>query len=369
MKTRLTFLLFLFLVVSCRNDEKICHLTGHLENAPDSTTLYLVDWQKDTLLNTIQVIKGEFDFKFPISHPKYVLLQNERNQYQFRDRKFIWLEPAKINLNGDFEFLNNIKVEGSSSQTEFENYHLLVDNDTKKLNELRNQVLIKTDEKTNTETNEIELIQKNLSDSIMEFLVHHQDSYVTLNSLYEETYFYNAILNKNQIRTVYDNLSDNLKESELGVQIKNYTELPEPPNIGDIANEITQVTPNGETIKLSDYRGKYVLLDFWSSGCGPCRSANKWLRKEYSKYNQKGFEIFGVSGDIDHKSWTYAIEQDSIPWTNVCDLKGWTSETFLMYGVKGIPFGFLINPDGIVIKKGILNQSDLEVLLKRIFEI
>ena len=203
----------------------------------------------------------------------------------------------------------------------------------------------------------------------MEFLVHHQDSYVTLNSLYEETYFYNAILNKNQIRNVYDNLSDNLKESELGVQIKNYTELPEPPNIGDIANEITQVTPNGETIKLSDYRGKYVLLDFWSSGCGPCRSANKWLRQEYSKYNQKGFEIFGVSGDIDHKSWTYAIEQDSIPWTNVCDLKGWTSETFLMYGVKGIPFGFLINPDGIVIKKGILNQSDLEVLLKRIFEI
>ncbi len=365
MKNQITlFFLFIFLIISCKKYENICHLTGKLENAPDTTTLFLEEWQSDTLLYPIQIINGEIDFKFTISHPKYFLLWNERNQYQFRDRKFIWLEPTEININGDFEFLKNLKIKGSNSQTEFENYSLLAENETKKINELREQIQFKTDE----ENKEIELYQKQLSDSIIEFMVNHPNSYVTLNSLYEEIYFYNGNLNKNQVQEVYDKLSDKLKELEQGVEIKNYIELPEPPKVGDIAPEIIQITPNGDTIKLSDYRGKYVLIDFWSSGCGYCRIAHKWLRKAYSRYNKKGFEILGVSGDLNYKSWTKAIEQDSITWSNVCDLKGWTSEIFLGYGVKGIPYDYLINPDGIVIKKGYFVQSELDALFKRMFE-
>ncbi len=370
MKSQLTFLLFLILVISCSNDEKICHLTGHLENAPDTTTLFLADWEKGTLLDSIQIINGDLDYKFKLSHPKKILLHNKRNQYDFRDRKYIWLEPSEIKINGNFEFLKSIKIVGSNSQTEFENYNLLVDNATKQINELKEQIHFKTDEEKKRDTIKIELLQANLSNSIVDFMVKYPDSYVTLFLLHDECYLAFRHLSKKQISKVYNSLSENLKGLNQGIAIKKYMELPEPPKVGDLAPEIVQLTPNGDTIKLSDYRGKYVLLDFWSSACGPCRADFKWLRKTYSKYNPKGLEIFGVSGDINKQNWVSAIEHDSIPWINISDLKGWKNEAFLMYDIKGIPDKFLINPDGVIVKDGIWfrRESSTNYVLGEIFE-
>ena len=107
------------------------------------------------------------------------------------------------------------------------------------------------------------------------------------------------------------------------------------------------------------------MLEFWASDCAPCRGSNKWLRKIYSKYNPKGFEILGVSGDNIKKRWTDAIAKDSIPWQNISDLKGWYNEAFLLYDIKYIPNNFLINPEGIIIKDrtGFCSESVLDHLL------
>jgi len=153
-----------------------------------------------------------------------------------------------------------------------------------------------------------------------------------------------------------------------GIKIKKYIELPEPPKVGDLAPEIIQLTPEGDTIKLSDYRGKYVLLDFWSSSCGPCRADFKWQRKIYKKYNPKGFEILGVSGDNDKNRWTNAIRQDSISWINISDLKGWGNEAFLLYDIKFIPQNFLINPEGKIIMRNLCSESYADYEIGKIFE-
>ena len=368
MKAQLTFLLFLFLIVSCRNEQKTCHLTGMLENAPDKTTLFLADWENKTLLDSIQIVKGNIDFKFQINDSKKFYLHNRRNQYDFRDRKFIWLEPSEIKINGNFEFLKSLKIQGSTSQTEFENYNLLVDNATKKINELNEQIHFKTIEEKRKDTIKIELLQINLSDSIVEFLLNHPNSNVTLFSLYDECFLAFRHLTKKQINKVYENLSEKLKESNQGIEIKKYTELPEPPKVGDMAPEIIQKNPEGETIKLSDFRGKYVLLNFWDSYCGPCRGEHKWLRRIYKKYNEKGFEVLGVSSDKDKNRWINAIKQDSISWTNISDLKGSKNEAFLLYDVKGIPTSYLINPDGIIIKNGVYSESYMDFELGQIFK-
>jgi hypothetical protein len=174
MKTQLTLIVLLFIFAACNNELKNCHLTGTLKNAPDTTTLFLADWENRKLFDSIKIVNGQIDYEFNLNHSKKFYLHNKRNKYAFRDRKFIWLEPSKISINGDFEFLKNLKVNGSNSQTESENYSFFVDNATKKINELKEQIHFKSDEEKKKDTTKIELLEANLSDSIVGFMLRPQ---------------------------------------------------------------------------------------------------------------------------------------------------------------------------------------------------
>lgn len=135
---------------------------------------------------------------------------------------------------------------------------------------------------------------------------------------------------------------------------------------GAVAPDFAQQTPDGKTLKLSDLRGKVVLVDFWASWCGPCRRENPNVKKVYEKYKDKGFEILGVSLDRTKASWEKAIEQDGLPWHHVSDLKGWKNEVAAMYSVSSIPHTILLDQEGkIIVSK--LRGAQLEQVLGEIF--
>jgi len=115
---------------------------------------------------------------------------------------------------------------------------------------------------------------------------------------------------------------------------------------------------NGLTTSLSDFRGKYVLLDFWGSWCGPCRAENPDIIKAYKTYKEKNFEIISVSLDTKKQDWLDAIQKDGLPWLHVSDLKGWKNEVALMYGINAVPQMFLLDPNGVIIAKD-LGGEDL----------
>ncbi len=126
--------------------------------------------------------------------------------------------------------------------------------------------------------------------------------------------------------------------------------------VGSMAPEIAQETPEGKVVKLSDLRGKVVLIDFWASWCKPCRMENPNVKIVYDRYRSKGFEILGVSLDRTKDAWTAAIKQDGLPWKHVSDLGFWNNAAAQEYGVSSIPFTVLVDKDGKVIDKNLRGQ-------------
>jgi len=139
------------------------------------------------------------------------------------------------------------------------------------------------------------------------------------------------------------------------------------PKKGDPAPEITLPDYKGNEKKLSSLKGKIVLLDFWASWCQPCRKFNPGLVAIYSKFKNRGFEIFQVSLDQTKDSWLKAIENDNLKWDNhVSDLKYWNSPVVSTYHISGIPANFLIDKNGIIVAKNlsydILEKEILKLL-------
>lgn len=146
-------------------------------------------------------------------------------------------------------------------------------------------------------------------------------------------------------------------EAELN---KNKTFMP-----GMEAPDLVGETPEGTNWSLSQMRGKYVLIDFWASWCGPCRREMPAVKVVYDKYKSKGFDILGVSLDREKEKWVQAIQQDGLPWKHISDLKGWESALSRLYSVTSIPQTILLDKEGKIITRG-LRGEQLEVKLKEL---
>lgn len=135
--------------------------------------------------------------------------------------------------------------------------------------------------------------------------------------------------------------------------------------IGALAPDFTQNDTAGNAISLTSYRGKYLLIDFWASWCGPCRMENPNYVSAYKKYNSKGFEILAVSLDENKNAWIKAINDDKLTWVHVSDLKAWQNSVAQLYGVKAVPRNFLLDKSGKIIAKD-LRGKDLSLFLDQL---
>jgi len=168
-----------------------------------------------------------------------------------------------------------------------------------------------------------------------------------------------------ELEPLYSGLDPKMKDSYFGKKIKVALETAKTTAIGSAAPDFTLNDVNGKPVSLASFKGKYTLVDFWASWCGPCRQENPNVVKAYNTYKAKGFEILGVSLDDKKENWEKAIQQDNLGWKHVSDLKGWQSSAAALYDVKGIPMNFLLDKDGKIIAKNLRGED----LVKKLSEV
>ena len=132
--------------------------------------------------------------------------------------------------------------------------------------------------------------------------------------------------------------------------------------VGHPAPGFAQADTAGLSVKLADYKGKYVLLEFWASWCAPCRAESPNVLKAYDKFHAKGFTVLSVSLDSDKDKWLQAIHKDGLQWQQISDLKGWKNEVAALYGIHAVPANFLIDPSGKIVAENLRGEALQEKL-------
>ncbi len=210
---------------------------------------------------------------------------------------------------------------------------------------------------------QLQLAQKGV---LRVFILSNPDSYLSLLALYSVG---GPAPDPSELDPLYDALSPRLKGMETAKVFKKSLDKLRSTAIGALAPDFTENDVNGVPVKLSSFKGKYVLVDFWASWCGPCRQENPNVVKAYNRYKDKNFTVLGVSLDRPEgkSDWLAAIKNDGLFWTQVSDLKFWNSQVAALYDVSSIPANFLLDPTGKIIAKN-LRGEDLENKLAEVLK-
>jgi thiol-disulfide isomerase/thioredoxin len=325
-------------------------IEGTMEGAGDSTVVYLVDNMKIDTVEKTTIKRGKFSFKGQLSaEPAWysVRLKGQRTWPTFL------LENSRIVIRGNVEDFERAKVNGSKTNQEYEEFKNTDNEFIKGRDSLVKEILAakKLKDKENASNLQLERDSGAIRRAAFwaAFIQSHPDSKYTPYLILSDVRF-----EYSRKQAEYDNLTPEVKKSNFGLLLNEEIvreRLRSTIKIGNIAPDFSSITPNGDSLSLSQVikNSKLTLIDFWASWCGPCRAETPNLREVYRDFHNKGFNILSVSFDGEEKSWKDAIAKDSMNWNQVSELKFRDESAGLLYGVDGIPASVLVDSVGRIL--------------------
>lgn len=318
------------------------------------------------VVDSAKVVNGSFSLKKEFGGPAYAgILLRENLRQGSRDDFWFYLNPGKTVV--DFKDSPKV-VDGGAATKQYMAYQEEMD---KSRAVFRSEEYRAKRKEIDSLSAKVKALQISLLETYgnpmegsrkvrLDFIQNHPDNGLSLVFLEDMA---GSKPDVDLIAPLLHSLSPAIQDSYRGKRLANLLKgmgLVE----GAKAIDFTQADTQGKPVKLSDFRGKYVLIDFWASWCVPCRQENPNLVKAYAAYKSKNFEILAVSLDNKKENWLKAIEDDKLSWVHVSDLKGWDNTVAGAYAIRAVPNNYLIDPNGIIIARNLRGEA-LEAALAK----
>ncbi len=370
---KLSILFLAFIAFSCqeKNNSDGPQLTATTLNVEDGTQVYLSvlgDKGSPEVIDTVSVNQNKFTIDLPT--------------VDFQTLNFLRIENVQgnmlfINENEDLtakvykDSLRASKVNGGENNEVFNDYVAVLEEGANKMRALTqkysNPEMLKDPKVMQEARAEQGKIQDESMQERKKIIENNPNSLVSILALSDMA---NAkSIPSNELKDLYAGLSDNVKSTSLGQQIKEALDKASATAVGSKAPSFSGPNPEGEEIALEDVMGKITIVDFWASWCKPCRIENPNIVKLYNKYHDKGLNIIGVSLDKNNAKdkWIKAIEDDGLTWPQISHLQYWKGPIAAQYGIRSIPATYILDENGVIVAKDLRGDA-LENKVKELLE-
>ncbi|NSL90698.1 redoxin domain-containing protein [Chitinophaga sp. Mgbs1] len=355
-------------------------ITGKAPAVLNGQLIYLLPAKGGHASDSARIEKGSFKMNAAWTDTAAALLTvHFKNENEFvSGRRELVLAPGDkvkftVKETASANLLDDSKVSGSVFTRQQDEFKAITRQVDKSIDSIRNIFMQKMREGGNDTTGLYARSMvmnewfKQRDGMLNDFIAAHPDYYYSLMLLRDK--IGKRVVDVAAMQARFDKLAPGLRSSNLGLAATAILKASATVAVGQMSMDFAATAPDGKIIKLSDLRGKYVLLDFWASWCGPCRAENPHVVKAYNRFKDKNFDILGVSLDRegDHDKWTAAIEKDGLTWHHVSELKWWKGEISKKYLITAIPQNFLLDPSGRIIAVNLRGEA-LEKELEKVLQ-